>query len=65
MRRFVRSRRRRGQISLEWVLLITVLAIGVIGGLGVARNALVSELNDIALAVEALDMFPTPQQEEP
>ncbi len=53
-----RLRRRRGEITLEWIILATVLILGVIGGLGVARNAMVSELKDIAEAVEAYDAFP-------
>lgn len=58
MSRRLPSRRRRGQIALEWVLLATVLVIGVIGGLGVARNAIVAELKDIAEAVADFEMFP-------
>jgi hypothetical protein len=51
-------RRRRGEITVEWILLFTVLVIGIIGGLGAARSAIVSELGDIANAVYALEMFP-------
>ncbi len=58
MRRFVRSRRRRGVITVEWIAFVTVLVIGTIGGLAVARNAIVSELKDIADAIAALDLFP-------
>lgn len=52
------SRRRKGQITIEWILLATVLAIGIIGGLGVVRNAIVSEMKDIADAVVAFRFFP-------
>ena len=38
----------------------TVLVIGVIGGLGVARNAITAELRDIAAAITAYEFFPTP-----
>lgn len=58
MRRFARSRRRRGVITVEWIAFVTVLVIGTIGGLAVARNAIVSELKDIADAITALDLFP-------
>ena len=58
MRRFPRSRRRRGVITVEWIAFITILVIGTIGGLAVARNAILSELKDISEAIAALDMFP-------
>ena len=58
MRRFQRSRRRRGVITVEWIAFITILVIGTIGGLTVARNAILSELKDISEAIAALDMFP-------
>lgn len=57
MRRFAR-RRRRGVITIEWIILFTILVIGVIGGLGVFRNAILSELKDISEAIAAMDMFP-------
>ena len=50
------SSRRRGVLTLEWVLLITVVVIGVIGGLGAVRAALNSELIDLAEAIEALNI---------
>jgi pilus assembly protein Flp/PilA len=56
--RFLSRRRRRGEIAIEWILLATILGIGVIGGLGTARNAIIVELKDIADAVSALDFFP-------
>lgn len=61
MRRSARrlfGRRRRGEITIEWILLVTVLVIGVIGGLGVARNAITAELSDIADAITAFEFFP-------
>lgn len=58
MPRPARSRRRRGNITVEWIAFVTVLVIGVIGGLGVARNAILSELKDISEAIAAMDMFP-------
>jgi hypothetical protein len=51
-----RSRRRRGVLTMEWVLLITVVVIGIIGGLGAVRNATVGELTDLAEAIEALNV---------
>lgn len=58
MRRFTRARRRRGNITVEWIAFVTILVIGVVGGLGVARNAIMSELKDIAEAVAEMNMFP-------
>lgn len=48
--------RRRGVLTLEWILLITVLVIGIIGGLGAVRNATVAELADLAEAISALNV---------
>ena len=57
-RRVVRlSRRRRGVATMEWILLFTLLVIGVIGGLGAVRFAILSELQDIAQAISNLN-FP-------
>jgi hypothetical protein len=49
-------RRRRGVLTLEWILLVTVIVIGVIGGLGIVRNATVGELRDLAEAITALNV---------
>lgn len=50
------SRSRRGVLTLEWVLLVTVVVIGVIGGLGAVRNATIGELSDLAESIEALNV---------
>jgi Flp pilus assembly pilin Flp len=44
-----------GVLTFEWILLITVLAIGIVGGLSAVRDAIISELGDVAKAVTALD----------
>jgi Flp pilus assembly pilin Flp len=44
-----------GVLSFEWVLLITVLVIGIVGGLAAARDAIIDELGDVAQALLALD----------
>ena len=51
---FTAGRRRRGFTSLEWVLLVTVLVIGMVGGLGAVRNALSSQLTEFAEAIHAI-----------
>ena len=58
-----RRRRPRGVLTLEWILLITVLVIGVIGGLGAVRKAVVGELVDLAEAIESLNVTPEAEYE--
>ena len=48
--------KRRGVLTLEWILLVTVLVIGIIGGLGAVRNATIDELSDLAEAIEAINV---------
>ena len=43
----LRPHRRRGGITLEWVLLVTVLIIGTVGGVAAVRNALILEYQDM------------------
>ena len=58
-----RRNKRRGFLTLEWILLITVLVIGIIGGLGAVRNAIVSELVDLAEAIQSLNVKPEAEAE--
>lgn len=44
-----------GVLSFEWVLLLTLLTIGIISGLTAARDAIIDELGDIAQAAQAFD----------
>jgi Flp pilus assembly pilin Flp len=44
-----------GVLTFEWILLITVLVIGVVGGLSAVRDAVITELGDVAEAVASLD----------
>lgn len=44
-----------GVLSFEWVLLVTLLTIGVIGGLAAARDAMIDEMGDVAEAAQAID----------
>ena len=50
------SRRRRGVLTLEWILLVTVIVLGIVGGLGVVRNATLGELQDLAEAITHLNV---------
>lgn len=51
-----RTQRRRGVLTLEWILLVTVIVIGIIGGLGAVRSATNGELQDLAEAITELNM---------
>ena len=44
-----------GVLSFEWVLLVSLLTIGVVSGIAGARDAIVDELGDVAQAMLALD----------
>lgn len=44
-----------GVLSFEWVLLVTLLTIGIVTGLAAARDGIVDELGDVAQAMLALD----------
>lgn len=44
-----------GVLTFEWILLITVLVIGIVGGVSAVRDALITELGDVAEAMVALD----------
>jgi len=45
----------QGVLTFEWILLITILAIGIVGGLSAVRDAVISELGDVSHAVTAVD----------
>lgn len=49
---------RRGILTFEWILLLTLLVIGIVGGLAATRNALLRELGDLSHGVEALNACP-------
>lgn len=44
-----------GVLAFEWVLLVTLLTIGIVGGLAAARDAIVDELGDVAQAMLGVD----------
>lgn len=44
-----------GVLSYEWVMLVTLLTIGIVGGLAAARDGIIDELGDAAQAMVALD----------
>jgi len=48
-------REEQGVLTFEWVLLITVVIIGVVGGFSAMRDAVIDEMGDVADAVIAVD----------
>jgi len=47
-------------VTFEWILLISLLVIGIIGGLSAVRNAILCELQDLANCIGALQCPPPP-----
>ncbi|MBN2577847.1 MAG: hypothetical protein JXB10_02565 [Pirellulales bacterium] len=50
-----RRKARRGVLTFEWILMVTLLVIGLIGGLAALRNVLLDQLYDLENAVEAMN----------
>ncbi|REJ70595.1 MAG: hypothetical protein DWQ31_00680 [Planctomycetota bacterium] len=44
-----------GVLTFEWILLLTLLTIGIVSGLSTVRDAIISELGDVAQAMLSLD----------
>ena len=57
--------RRRGFIAIEWILALTILVIGIVGGLSAVRNAILDELNDICKCIKVIEICPPDEEEEP
>jgi hypothetical protein len=51
-----RRANRRGVLTFEWILLVSILVIGIIAGLGAVRDALLCELKDLAGCIAALNI---------
>ena len=45
----------RGVLTFEWILLITLLVIGIVGGVSAVRDGLIDELGDVSDAVVNID----------
>ncbi len=48
-------REENGVLTFEWILLITVLVIGIVGGLSAVRDAIIDECGDVSEGVVSLD----------
>lgn len=44
-----------GVLTFEWVLLVTLLTLGIVSGLAAARDGIIDEMGDVAEAMLALD----------
>lgn len=44
-----------GGLTFEWVLLVTILTIGIVSGLAAARDGIIDEFGDVTQAAIALD----------
>ena len=51
---------RRGSLSFEWIVITTLLVIGMISGLGALRNSVVQKLDDLTTSVETLNTAAAP-----
>jgi len=55
MKRLLRLRHEvRGAVFVEYLLLLTIIGIGVICGLATLKGAIIAELNDLASAIMAI-----------
>ena len=45
----------RGVLTFEWILLITVIIIGIVGGLSAVRDGVIDELGDVTEATIRID----------
>lgn len=48
----------RGAVFVEYLLLLTLVGIGVICGLAVLKDALINELNELAAAINSITCPP-------
>lgn len=53
--RITGKKRTKGSIFVEYILLVTIVGIGVIVGLATIRSSLINELNDLANAINAIN----------
>mgnify|MGYP003663187772 CR=1 FL=1 len=48
------NQRRTGAVTVEYILLITIVGLGALVGLASVRNSLINELTDLATAIMAI-----------
>jgi len=47
---------RRGALTIEWIMIVSLVVIGTIGGLAAIRNATLSKLSSLDTAIEQLNV---------
>ncbi|MFO0886265.1 MAG: hypothetical protein U0894_19150 [Pirellulales bacterium] len=47
---------RRGALTIEWIMIVSLIVIGTIGGLAAIRNATLSKLSSLDTAIEQLNV---------
>ena len=50
-----RKTHRKGSFTFEWILVVTLLIVGIAGGISAIRDTLIDELGDIAEAALSID----------
>ena len=45
------AKRRRGLLTIEWIILVTVVIIGTIAAVGVIRNQLIEEYQELTQSI--------------
>jgi hypothetical protein len=53
-----RHQRRRGALTLEWILLCTIIVIGTVGGVAAVRNALIIEYREMIETICTMSIGP-------
>lgn len=48
------NQRRSGAVTVEYILLLTIVGLGALVGLASVRNSLINELTDLATAIMAI-----------
>jgi hypothetical protein len=51
----------RGSLTFEWIVVFTILVIGLVGGYSAVRDGIIDELGDVADAIFAVDQSFTTQ----
>jgi hypothetical protein len=52
------AKRRRGALTLEWILLVTILIIGTVGGVAAVRNSLILEYQEMIETICEMSVAP-------
>ena len=53
-----KSNRRRAAITLEWIIIVTVIIIGTVGAVAAVRNALIEEYVEILDTISQMTIGP-------